>query len=332
MVSYWNAFLECSYANSAFLDWFGKSIATEVGKLNLADILGDSLPAFEPHLRSVLSGVASDFELVLNRKNGAAAKRAMLRLAPDFAGEEVKGFMITGVELSMDQHAVAVLPAESPEIARTANLIVVNGISRKLQEYSERLIELLGAQAENGINEGNGRFSVEFMLDADSQMSVTQVGEASFSSEINLYDCISRVVNRLQDEFKAASCSVRVRVSPFIYVHANPIYLESIIFSFLGNAMMNRSTDRAAIVEMSSMVSGDETILSIKDNGKGIDLDAFLGRSEMLNADDNKQAEHISLFIARQQVYAMGGYIGVESDPEKGTWFRIYFKTKLRND
>lgn len=331
MVSYWNSFLECSYANSAFLDWFGKSIATEVRELNLADILGDSLHAFEPHLHAVLSGTEVDFELDVDPKKSGAMKRAILRLVPDFSGEEVRGFMITGVEISRQGPGASVSPIVSGDIKGVADSIVVSGISRKLQEYSERLIELLGAQLENGINRGNGRFSVEFMVDAESQMSVTQIGEASFSSEINLYDCISRVVTRLDDEFRAASCSVRVRVSPFIYVHANPIYLESIIFSFLGNAIVTRSADRAAVVELSSMVSGDETILSIKDNGKGIDLNAFLGRSEMLLADDDKQIAPMSLHMARQQVYAMGGYIGVESDPEKGTWFRIYFKTRFRS-
>ncbi|MBX2906259.1 MAG: hypothetical protein KF744_09495 [Taibaiella sp.] len=330
MVSYWNAFLECSYANSAFLDWFGKSIATEVRKLNLADLLGASLIAFEPHLHAVLSGNEVDFEMEVDPKKSGAVKRAIFRLVPDFSGEEVRGFMITGVEISREGPGAAVSPAVTGDLIGTADSIVVNGISRKLQEYSERLIELLGAQLENG-DSGNARFSVEFMIDAESQMSITQVGEASFSSEINLYDCISRVVTRLDDEFRAASCSVRVRVSPFIYVHANPIYLESIIFSFLGNAIVTRSANRAAVVELTSMVSGDETILSIKDNGNGIDLNAFLGRSEMLLADDDKQVAPMSLHVARQQVYAMGGYIGVESDPEKGTWFRIYFKTKLRS-
>ncbi|WP_229338429.1 ATP-binding protein [Christiangramia sediminis] len=69
-------------------------------------------------------------------------------------------------------------------------------------------------------------------------------------------------------------------------------------------------------------------ILEIGDNGLGIDLNKH--RSKLFGMyktfHTHKDSRGIGLFITKNQVEAMGGKIEVESELNKGTTFKIYFK------
>lgn len=331
MVSYWSAFLECSYANAAFLDWFGKPDSTDVVSLNLAELLGHSLATFEPFLMEVLNGVASDFEIAWQPTDGRDLKYALFRLVPDFSGEVVRGFMFTGINLpTMRQDGKRNAKATEGGNAESKGLPEEDSLVVKMEHYSEELKELLSAYWSSTTASAESRLALGYVPEEGMKMFVRDTGSETFTSEVNLYDCVSKAVSSIEEELKSGRCSVRIRVSPFIYVHANPKYMESIIRNFIGNALVHRATDRVPVIDVSSMVVGNETILSIKDNGKGLDLDFFYGTSAHYSNGEAVQDDiRARLFTVRQQVYAMGGYIGVESEPDGGTWFRIYFKTKL---
>lgn len=333
MVAYWSAFLECAYANAAYLDWFGKPVSTDITTLNLAELLGDSLPAFEPYLMDVLNGSASNCELGWRSRSGSEEKRALFRLVPDFSGEEVRGFMLTGIDLpTMGAYAKGRRKAVDGQLPDFRQPPADDSLGAKLQRYSDELKDLLSEYWSSPTVNAERRLTSVFSRDEESEISVRDAGSEAFTTEVNLYDCISRAVSSIEEELRDKGCSVRIRVSPFIYVHANPKYMESIIRHFIGSALIHRSTDRVPVIELSSMVVGDETILNIKDNGKGLNLDFFYGRAagNAGQSEDHESGDvRRRLFTVRQQVYAMGGYIGVESEPETGTWFRVYFKTKL---
>ena len=71
-------------------------------------------------------------------------------------------------------------------------------------------------------------------------------------------------------------------------------------------------------------------VLSIQDNGLGIDLERhghkLFGMYKTFHK--NKDARGIGLFITKNQIEAMGGKIEVESQVGVGTTFNIYFHEK----
>ena len=71
-------------------------------------------------------------------------------------------------------------------------------------------------------------------------------------------------------------------------------------------------------------------MLNIKDNGLGIDLnrnkERLFGMYKTFH--NNKDARGIGLFITKNQILAMGGKIEVESEPDEGTMFKVYFLKK----
>ena len=69
-------------------------------------------------------------------------------------------------------------------------------------------------------------------------------------------------------------------------------------------------------------------MIEISDNGIGIDLarhgDKIFGMYKTFS--NNSDARGIGLFITKNQIDAMGGTITVDSKPNEGTTFKIYFK------
>jgi signal transduction histidine kinase len=69
-------------------------------------------------------------------------------------------------------------------------------------------------------------------------------------------------------------------------------------------------------------------ILEIGDNGVGIDLerhgDKIFGLYKTFTQTPNSRG--VGLFITRNQIEAMGGSVGVESEVGVGTVFKIHFK------
>ena len=113
-----------------------------------------------------------------------------------------------------------------------------------------------------------------------------------------------------------------------MYVNVVPSYLESILLNLMTNAIKYRSADRDPQIRLSAETEGDYTVLSVQDNGIGIDLDThgkkLFGMYKTFHS--NKDARGLGLFITKTQVEAMGGKIVVDSKPNEGSTFKIYFK------
>lgn len=90
---------------------------------------------------------------------------------------------------------------------------------------------------------------------------------------------------------------------------------------------MYKSPDRDPIITLSSSRENGYTILSINDNGLGIDLkkhgDKLFGMYKTFH--DNADSKGIGLFLSKNQMEAMGGKIITASEVGKGTTFNLHF-------
>jgi signal transduction histidine kinase len=118
-------------------------------------------------------------------------------------------------------------------------------------------------------------------------------------------------------------------VNESVFVNAVPAYLESILLNMLTNAIKYRSPERDLVVRLYVEETSDYTVLCIQDNGIGIDLTLhgrkLFGMYKTFHS--NKDARGLGLFISKTQIEAMGGKIEIESTPNIGTTFKIYFIT-----
>lgn len=116
-------------------------------------------------------------------------------------------------------------------------------------------------------------------------------------------------------------------IDPKVSVKVIPAYLESILMNFLTNAIKYKSPQRTPIITLWTERENGYTVLSIQDNGLGIDLDTYgdklFGMYKTFH--DRKDARGIGLYITKNQIEAMNGKVSVESEVGRGTTFKIYF-------
>lgn len=108
------------------------------------------------------------------------------------------------------------------------------------------------------------------------------------------------------------------------------VYLDSILQNFITNAIRYRSSERTPAVHLKTWKENDNIVLSVQDNGVGIDMERFGNKlfGFRKTFHKNKDAKGIGLFITKTQVEAMGGSIRAESHPGEGTKFIITFRSE----
>ena len=110
-------------------------------------------------------------------------------------------------------------------------------------------------------------------------------------------------------------------------------YLESIILNLCSNAIKYKSLKRIPTIHFETDNIDGETILTVTDNGQGIDLKRHGTKLFGLNKTFHRHAEAkgVGLFITKTQVEAMGGLITAESEVDKGTTFKIIFNMRNKS-
>ncbi len=144
---------------------------------------------------------------------------------------------------------------------------------------------------------------------------------------INLNKAIQEVQHNILGLLHESNVEVINEVDEKLNISAVPAYLESILLNFLTNGIKYKSTDKNAFVKFYASQKGKKVVLSIEDNGLGIDLkknkDKLFGMYKTFHG--NKDAHGVGLYITKNQIEAMGGRVDVESETGIGTTFKIYF-------
>jgi signal transduction histidine kinase len=110
-------------------------------------------------------------------------------------------------------------------------------------------------------------------------------------------------------------------------VNFNPAYLESILLNFSTNAIKYAHPDRFPTIEFNFFVENQKKVLTITDNGLGIDLerygDLLFGMYKTFHK--HQEANGIGLYITKNQIESMNGKVTVQSKVGEGSTFKITF-------
>ncbi|WP_271767543.1 PAS domain S-box protein [Aquimarina algiphila] len=145
---------------------------------------------------------------------------------------------------------------------------------------------------------------------------------------LNLHESINKSIESVSAIAIETNVIINNISEPDIGILGIPAYLDSILLNFITNGIKYSSNERDSYVTLSTRIEGDFVVLSIEDNGLGIDLKKHQAKlfGMYKTFHNNKEARGIGLFITKNQVEAMGGKIEVESIVNKGTIFKIYMK------
>jgi len=105
-------------------------------------------------------------------------------------------------------------------------------------------------------------------------------------------------------------------------------YLNSIFYNLISNSIKYRCPKRPSYIKISAKKYDSRILLSFKDNGLGIDLEAHEGKMFGLYKKFHAHIEGkgMGLYMVKTQVEILGGKISVKSKVNEGTEFLIEFK------
>lgn len=106
------------------------------------------------------------------------------------------------------------------------------------------------------------------------------------------------------------------------------VYLESILLNIISNAIKYRSPKRDPVIYIETKYDHEDVVMTIRDNGLGIDLKKHGSKVFGFNKTFHRhpEARGIGLFLTKTQIESMGGSIQIESELDIGTTFIINFK------
>ena len=147
----------------------------------------------------------------------------------------------------------------------------------------------------------------------------------SFETELNkLLDSFASEISLLNAKI---SCNF-IQAQTILYA---PVYLSSMLQNLLSNSLKYHHPDRLLEVSFETKIIGNNTILTVADNGLGIDLEKYGHKIFGLNQTFHKNpaAKGFGLYLIKTHLDVNGGKIEVESTVNKGTTFTITFPNKL---
>jgi PAS domain S-box-containing protein len=157
---------------------------------------------------------------------------------------------------------------------------------------------------------------------------VAQIGkeEPEDIASTPLYDVMKEVMQDLEPQIQEAGSKIEYKLpcSTVIFSRKN---LKSILYNLLSNAIKYRSPDRQPLVHISCEQEGEYQVLSVKDNGLGIDMrqeEKIFGLFKRLHT--HVEGTGIGLYIVKQIIENAAGKIEVESRVGEGSTFRVYFR------
>jgi len=182
-------------------------------------------------------------------------------------------------------------------------------IIKMLTEASDNLLETL-----DNLNE-----VVAISTNVNLEKIPIKINQKIAAAEQNLAAFLKKnnaqIINEIPDE---------------TYIRVIPAYIDSIIMNFITNAVKYKHEQRDPVIKLTVSKNEKYTILSIEDNGLGIDLNKYgeklFGMYKTFH--DNSDARGIGLYITKNQIEAMNGKIMACSEVGKGTTFNIYFNDK----
>jgi PAS domain S-box-containing protein len=161
-----------------------------------------------------------------------------------------------------------------------------------------------------------------------SEISKVQKGLEEAYEEIDFTQILFEIKEDMSHLIRESAATIRTdfRIGQMYYARKN---LRSILYNLLSNALKYRSPSRPALVEIETFMQENQLVLTVRDNGLGLNekqqSKLFMMFKRM---HTHVEGTGIGLYMIKRIIENNGGKIKVESEPEAGTCFTIYFKVQ----
>ena len=143
--------------------------------------------------------------------------------------------------------------------------------------------------------------------------------------ENNLEETLNNILSNLSDRIEKAKATITYKIDEIPTVYFPKVYLESILMNLISNSLKYCSQERKPKIVIKSFIKSERIMISVKDNGIGIDMnkhgDKLFHLHQTFHHLPDSHGE--GLFISRTQAQVVGGDITVESKIDQGSTFTL---------
>lgn len=163
-------------------------------------------------------------------------------------------------------------------------------------------------------------------IDELDELVKLETAEEIPSSNCSLEDSYEQALQSLTEQIRTSNAVIEANFE-VEKIRYPSLYLDSVLLNLISNAIKYRHRQRTPHIRIRSFREGKNTILTITDNGLGMDMEQVGDKLFKLHKTfhGNEDARGVGLYMTRRQIESKGGTIEVESQPGKGTTFRITF-------
>lgn len=164
---------------------------------------------------------------------------------------------------------------------------------------------------------------------AGSLNTLIDVVQLSMTRDIPFDDCnVYQITHEILDQLNSTvfETGAFVQLNMEVPIIKYPrVFLESILYNLISNALKYISPDRIPDILVRTYMQDGKAVISVKDNGLGIDLVKYGSKMFKLNQVFHKglNSRGVGLYITKVQVESFGGSIQVKSRENEGSEFIV---------
>ncbi|WP_224995315.1 ATP-binding protein [Cesiribacter sp. SM1] len=144
---------------------------------------------------------------------------------------------------------------------------------------------------------------------------------------VNLAEVVAEVQLDLESAIIESGAALELEFPKDSYVRFSAKNVRSVVYNLLSNAIKYRAARRTPFIRIATENTPEYIILSVSDNGLGIDLAQEHKMFSMFKRlHDHVEGSGVGLYIVKKVVENAGGKIEVESEVGVGSTFRVFFK------
>ncbi len=192
--------------------------------------------------------------------------------------------------------------------------------------------ELLGEMEGGHMSERGKRF-LENISEAarfagvlvDNLLSFSQMGRSALHlSDVDLTAMVASIVEEMRPDYEGRN--VEWKVQPMPRVVADATFIHMVLRNLINNAIKYTGNRERAVIELGAHQQTDETVLFIRDNGVGFDMqyaNKLFGVFQRLHRMEEFEGTGIGLATVKRIVERHGGRVWADGRIDQGATFFI---------
>lgn len=267
MVAYWDEDLLNRFANTAYVEWFGKS-PDQMRGMHIRELLGERLYALNlPYIEGALRGEPQLFDRTIVDSHGVA-RHTQAQYIPNLVGGKPQGFFVLVADISER------VRAERQVLAREAEIARMNERHRIAEDLHDVVIQRLYAVGLDlaGVTKTipeEAAARVEAALDGiQDAMSELRAAISSMTQGVRSDDIEDWLSRRVRDVARVTGVTPQISIAGS--THDIPDELRGDTLAVLNEALSNVTKHAAAQWIEGRIEIGPEALtLELQDDGRG---------------------------------------------------------------